>query len=707
MTLSKIAIWKYLLLLLIPFVAFELSSSVLYNQRNAFMAGGDPMYAYLLNGLTLAQGSFDLGHTDNPGTTVQCLSALVIRIVYYFNGTGSMVDDVISNPEKYLMAARMTQLILAAVSLLWLGAVVLKKNQGRLIPAMLMQCMSMVGVYTIIHSTSFAPEGLLIVGGILLVGLCIIHIHEKNANELKFAVMAGIICGFLIVTKFPALCFIFIPLLAVKSWRNKSLVILSTVLSFLFFCIPIFLQLGKFFSFITKIITHQGQYGAGEAGIFHAENWLRNLKLIMSTDWVLTGIILISVTAVLFFYTKRTELNEDSGKLIRLLAGILMAMLINLLMTARHFNFHYLIPSQMLILLQVYVLIRLWHNYSDSLARILLNPYLGCLIVITLPYAEILRFKANYYYNERFKQPENEANKILFGSDNVPRLYINSLSNSAGPEPAMYFGWAFSGNIRTEYTEKIHHYYPGTILYNPWESRFSDFGSDWSPELIALHYPKMNWYLARADSLIAYPLMEKMISLQDSAGRLIRFEQIYRRNDGYNRIFRMTCDTARARKAFPLIRYQICDFEQVSGDTIFVSKGNYFSVRYSDRWANGLAHSGTHSFHLTSQSQFGGECILSVSPGYSYELTAWRKGNMNCGGITAVAGDQNQFYKSSAVCYGENENGWEKVYLRFTLSPDFEFSTVKVFFFNYDSNGEEIWFDDLEVSEYKTVHTNQ
>lgn len=70
-------------LLLFIFMLFRLE------ELHAFFQGWiDPVYVYLMNGLTFALGSNDIGHVDHPGTPLQLLIALIITIVGWFHSPG-------------------------------------------------------------------------------------------------------------------------------------------------------------------------------------------------------------------------------------------------------------------------------------------------------------------------------------------------------------------------------------------------------------------------------------------------------------------------------------------------------------------------------------------------------------------------------------------------------------------------------------------
>jgi len=73
-------------------------------QYEAFWQGRiAPDYPYLFNSLSLAYYYGDIGHTDHPGTPVQFLGAVIIKLTYWFqNSPENLIIHILKNPELYL-----------------------------------------------------------------------------------------------------------------------------------------------------------------------------------------------------------------------------------------------------------------------------------------------------------------------------------------------------------------------------------------------------------------------------------------------------------------------------------------------------------------------------------------------------------------------------------------------------------------------------
>lgn len=51
--------------------------------------------------------------------------------------------------------------------------------------------------------------------------------------------------------------------------------------------------------------------------------------------------------------------------------------------------------------------------------------------------------------------------------------------------------------------------------------------------------------------------------------------------------------------------------------------------------------------------------------------------------------------------YEKTPDGWEKLAIKFSIPNDFEEDRVKIFLWNYDKNGEIVWWDDMEIKVFQ------
>jgi hypothetical protein len=187
-----------------------------------FSYNADPSYYYLMNSLNIAmiKPPFDISH---PGTTVQILGAVVLKLQHMALSANDLETIVLGNPEYYLSAINIVITILNALLLFTVGSIVcyLTKN---IWTAMLIQCTPFYSMTILTHGMNkVGPEPLLLFASLMLVA--IVFIATMNQKNNYFPLSLAIICGFGIATKLtfiPMAIIPFIILPKINSWTVLS-----------------------------------------------------------------------------------------------------------------------------------------------------------------------------------------------------------------------------------------------------------------------------------------------------------------------------------------------------------------------------------------------------------------------------------------------------------------------------------------------------
>ena len=115
----------FILPALLLFLAFTLKKEIAFY----FLTGVDPEYCYLFNGLNVAHLQFPW-HVDHPGSTLQLLSAIVIRIVHFFHNQGTLDEDVFRNPDLFLFSINTTICLIHTSILFVIGYIVYRNSKN-------------------------------------------------------------------------------------------------------------------------------------------------------------------------------------------------------------------------------------------------------------------------------------------------------------------------------------------------------------------------------------------------------------------------------------------------------------------------------------------------------------------------------------------------------------------------------------------------
>ena len=235
--------------------------------RGPFWLGSnlDPEYPYLLNGLSIASGSSP-GHVDHPGTTVQLAVAGALRASHALAGTGSLADDVLSRPERYLHVAAWALLGLVALALAWAGLEA-RRATGSAAIALLVQAVPALSSRSLSQLGGVRPEPLLLALAAALAALTLRSLAPGRQPGARDAALLGAVVGLAACTKVTAAPLLLLPLLLVRRPGQRLAAAGAAALAFAASFAPAASRLAAFAGFLGRIATHSGQYGAGAPGI--------------------------------------------------------------------------------------------------------------------------------------------------------------------------------------------------------------------------------------------------------------------------------------------------------------------------------------------------------------------------------------------------------------------------------------------------------
>ena len=329
------------LFLIVPLFVLGWGIFSLYFFAPFYACSPDPEYACLMNGLNVSLLEFNrIAYVDNPGTTLQVYSGLIIRITHLITGKDTIAQDVINRPEYYLSAISLSLIILYAFLcfiIAWIGK---KRNiktwQLLILQSGVLFSVSMLALFHRINS-----ERWVVIVSLLFIIVYLLYGY-KDKHPLKFVIWSGVVMGMGMATKFNFLPVIFLPFLLINTNKNRLIYGATGVASFFFFLLPVINKLRYFFYFIIGIATHDGIYGRGEKRIFNPETMKIGFSKIFHHTPALAFLIFTVVTAIILaiIYRKKYQTNRQ----ILLFTGMLFITLLQMIMVAKHFNYYYMLP---------------------------------------------------------------------------------------------------------------------------------------------------------------------------------------------------------------------------------------------------------------------------------------------------------------------------------------------------------------------------
>jgi hypothetical protein len=336
---------KLLQLALLPLLVAILSLLFIKDLGPYFLHCFDPAYNYLLNGLNLALGEMEIGHTDHPGTPLQLISALVIRLTFIFMDDKHLMDSVLTYPETYLFNISLFLLILHVIALYILGLFVYKHSNSILV-AVFLQLGLPVSLQAFFNVPRVQTESLLGVWCTLFIAVTFVQVFSReNSKQHLQILLFSILSAFLITTKVSAAGLLVLPLFILPGVLNKLKYITLTTVFTSLILIPVYSKLGHFADFISRMFTHLGSYGQGSEGLLDIKEYLGNIWEILSAEIPFTlAYVAVLATCIILVFTKVKVPGRDR-KPEKLVIAVFLVMSLQILVVARQYSFHYMLPA--------------------------------------------------------------------------------------------------------------------------------------------------------------------------------------------------------------------------------------------------------------------------------------------------------------------------------------------------------------------------
>lgn len=345
--LKSVSVFKPLIFLVFP--AIFLFFALPFNRTHF---GNDPEYAYLMNGINIGMLK-PVGHTDNPGTTVQIYSAVVLRCAYLVQPDKSdgFQTYMLRNGDRYIELERKGLIVINSLVMLLLGMIswLMLRNVWL---SLLLQIMPFTSANLTEHVfTKVSPEPVLLMATAALVLLILGFYYSQKRDGRQYALYFAMVFGFGLATKATFLPLIFVPLLLLDSKILRKRFLLLIIPFFILFTLPAVPQYPHMAKWFLMLTAHTGSYGEGGLGVIKPLQYVRSLFLIFVNNPVLTLTLMVSVLIIcssLFRSSFKSDFINDLK--FRIITVLSVAQLTGVFMIAKHYHAnHYLVPELCLV----------------------------------------------------------------------------------------------------------------------------------------------------------------------------------------------------------------------------------------------------------------------------------------------------------------------------------------------------------------------
>jgi hypothetical protein len=688
----------YALLLIFPLVFLILQILIIIDYRYFFLSTFDPAYGFLFNGLQIAQGNFELGLAQHPGTTLHCFVALNILIIHFFSGGTPLPDDVIANPEFYLKIISYEFVLINTLALFIIGLRTYRRHKN-LALSLSLQLLPFVSVQGICFASVVMLEPLLLFIEILIL-IILSDYAFGNTGKIfnRDLIFISVLTAMGIATKVVFIPVFFLSLFYIDGIRKKWLYAGLVLLSFIIFLIPIYKVLPDFFGWIKNLFLHSGIYGSGEAKIIDAESFTNSIGLIFKENiYFSAGFVLVLVT--LFISILPGNRQKIEGNRLKILSGVALVVICNVIMTAKHYSPHYMIISHNLTVFAIALSVFIYSDLGVLKYLKDITPWKKLAIVFITGFLLLfsLILKINFYHNlecSGLKTLEYVESKVK----DSPRIILAGHNSSPFLESALFFGYAFTGGEKKpEYLNILKRNYPESYFYNVSEDRIFNWNDEENLADILSRSNTTFLYSVYENGTIPSALMEKLNKLKEDSCNL-SVETVFKNADTKECIYEI--DVSKTKLSDRIVKHEMafCDCENVSADLNgFLSGDTLYTFGAACLRSSENSYSGEYSVKLTKESPYGLNIKFITEAGF-YRISAMRKSDRGKGLIVAGGGTDNSYYRAVGSAIPVSD-GWELISMTIDVREEIVGKSIEVYLWN---NGEtNCYFDDLRITHYK------
>lgn len=344
-----IMVRSLLWLLLIPFavLVYAIRLPGFFAPSAVFEA--DPSYFFLMNSLNIVMGH-PVWYINQPGTTVETIGAVTIRVVHGIVGSGDIVTDVIQRPGMYVTAFYLVLMMPYVVALMALG-IVAWRYTGKLGDAVAIQATPFLLGFVAAPSVGrdrlvpLSSECLVVTVVAVLISL-VLRWSGDGRHSIWRPAMYGAVVGFGLVTKLTTAPLALIPLLVLRNVREVAWFATAVAVSFVLFTAPIWSEYPRFARKMIEDVTHGAAGGSG-APTLTISQWLTRLLQLGLADPILATLLVVGATMLARRGLSQISARRSWTPTDRLMIGVVLCGIAVFIMAAiKPADAHYLLPAR-------------------------------------------------------------------------------------------------------------------------------------------------------------------------------------------------------------------------------------------------------------------------------------------------------------------------------------------------------------------------
>ena len=334
-----------LALLALP-LAFLIVSLLMRNNAGPFWLWSnlDPDYWYLIDSLNMVNGDWPK-HIAHPGTTLQFMGAVLIKLLHPFASLEEVNTLVLTNPEQYLTTIGRGLITLNTVTLILVGMIGYLVFRD-LTAALLLQMGPFLSKLIFKWTLHVSPEPLLVTTVIALSMVTILALREGQLekNRTRYVVAFAIIAGFGMATKVTSAGLYLLPIILLWNLRANVQYGLLSIAFIIVFTLPAAGSYEIIIDRLTMISMSSGFHGTGAQSFIDLNTFPKQLIRVSSRPMFFV-VLLVGLGLIVAVFRKCRREGRSFPLVGRAMGGLCLAFFGQALLVAKHPAGHYMIPA--------------------------------------------------------------------------------------------------------------------------------------------------------------------------------------------------------------------------------------------------------------------------------------------------------------------------------------------------------------------------
>jgi hypothetical protein len=292
----------------------------------------------------------------------------------------------------------------------------------------------------------------------------------------------GVAVGLGLSLKMTFLPFVLLPFFILKKRKENAQYVVSLLVTFFVFSIPVLVQFRRFFNWMKSLFLHSGTYESGAKTIIDPHLFMHNLQKLIASERIYFYAVLVLLIALLVQVFRK----GGSNLLIRMNLGLLVALSGTVFFVSKHYEVRYFIAALLmlpflLILIQKNIEVFVGNRNFNLVVIFLLVWITGYQFYKVVPYIRLVSHSVEQQVSARM-QTRDVVRSL---PANSYKIIVSQDYGSPFQEYSIMYAFCMGGKHWPGHVQKLNQLYPDTYQYFTWDNSLKYWGEPFDPEKIS------------------------------------------------------------------------------------------------------------------------------------------------------------------------------------------------------------------------------